>query len=126
MISDLIRKHCGKRRKCWLPALSPFPTMFSTLSQYSHNVSYSIIIFPQCFLLYHNSNSTIFSQCFLLYHNVNSIIFSQCFLLYHNANSIIFSHCFLLYQGQNSSSVPHIICHLRMLSIRARPRFCRL
>ena len=23
------RKHCGKRRKCWLPALSPFPTMFS-------------------------------------------------------------------------------------------------
>ena len=25
------RKHCGKmrKRKCWLPALSPFPTMFS-------------------------------------------------------------------------------------------------
>ena len=23
------RKHCGKRRKCWLPASSPFPTMFS-------------------------------------------------------------------------------------------------
>ena len=23
------RKHCGKRRKCWLPAFSPFPTMFS-------------------------------------------------------------------------------------------------
>ena len=23
------RKYCGKRRKCWLPALSPFPTMFS-------------------------------------------------------------------------------------------------
>ena len=22
-------KHCGKRRKCWLPAFSPFPTMFS-------------------------------------------------------------------------------------------------
>ena len=22
------RKHCGKRRKCWLPAFSPFPTMF--------------------------------------------------------------------------------------------------
>ena len=21
-------KHCGKRRKCWLPAFSPFPTMF--------------------------------------------------------------------------------------------------
>ena len=23
------RKHCGKRRKCWFPAFSPFPTMFS-------------------------------------------------------------------------------------------------
>ena len=23
------RKHCGKRRKCRLPAFSPFPTMFS-------------------------------------------------------------------------------------------------
>ena len=23
------RKHCGKRRKCWLPAFSPFPTMIS-------------------------------------------------------------------------------------------------
>ena len=23
------RKHCGKRRKCWLPEFSPFPTMFS-------------------------------------------------------------------------------------------------
>ena len=23
------RKHCGKRRKCCLPAFSPFPTMFS-------------------------------------------------------------------------------------------------
>ena len=23
------RKHCRKRRKCWFPAFSPFPTMFS-------------------------------------------------------------------------------------------------
>ena len=23
------RKHCGKRRKCWLPVFSPFPTVFS-------------------------------------------------------------------------------------------------
>ena len=23
------RKHCGKRRKYWSPAFSPFPTMFS-------------------------------------------------------------------------------------------------
>ena len=26
-------KHCGKRRKCWLPAFSPFPTMFSSMSK---------------------------------------------------------------------------------------------
>ena len=26
-------KHCGKRRKCWLPAFSPFPAMFSILSK---------------------------------------------------------------------------------------------
>ena len=25
----VFRKHCGKMRKCWLPASSPFPTMFS-------------------------------------------------------------------------------------------------
>ena len=24
-----VKKHCGKRRKCWLSAFSPFPTMFS-------------------------------------------------------------------------------------------------
>ena len=23
------RKHCGERRKCWLPSFSPFPTVFS-------------------------------------------------------------------------------------------------
>ena len=23
-----VEKHCGKRRKCWLPAFYPFPTMF--------------------------------------------------------------------------------------------------
>ena len=23
------QQHCRKRRKCWLPAFSPFPTMFS-------------------------------------------------------------------------------------------------
>ena len=23
------RKHYGKRRKCWFPAFSPFPTLFS-------------------------------------------------------------------------------------------------
>ena len=26
-------KHCGKRRKCWQPAFSSFPTVFSNLLQ---------------------------------------------------------------------------------------------
>ena len=26
-------KYCGKKRKCWLPAFPPFPTMFSTLPE---------------------------------------------------------------------------------------------
>ena len=29
------RKTCGKRRKCWLPAFSSFPTMLSTLFTFS-------------------------------------------------------------------------------------------
>ena len=28
-----VRKHCGKRRKCWEPVFSPFPTMFSNISK---------------------------------------------------------------------------------------------
>ena len=26
---DRVKKNCGKRKKCWLPAFSPFPTVFS-------------------------------------------------------------------------------------------------
>ena len=29
MLFEMCRKYCEKRRKCWLPAFSPFPTMFS-------------------------------------------------------------------------------------------------
>ena len=29
--NESFSKHCGKRRKCWLPAFSPFPTMLSAL-----------------------------------------------------------------------------------------------
>ena len=29
ILLKLGRKHCGKRRKCWFPAFSPFSTMFS-------------------------------------------------------------------------------------------------
>ena len=36
------RKHCGKRRKCWLPAFSPFPTMFSKV------VSFRVVKSQDC------------------------------------------------------------------------------
>ena len=26
---DVLEKTCGKKKECWLPASSPFPTMFS-------------------------------------------------------------------------------------------------
>ena len=32
IVFDKVEKHCGKRCKCWLPAFSPFPTMFSKAS----------------------------------------------------------------------------------------------
>ena len=29
---ETFKKHCGKRRKCWLPAFSPFPVVLSTVT----------------------------------------------------------------------------------------------
>ena len=29
VVENIVRKHCGKRRKCWLPAFSPFLTILS-------------------------------------------------------------------------------------------------
>ena len=37
-------KHCGKRRKCWSPAFSPFPTMFSTLPKTNFNFSFTFVL----------------------------------------------------------------------------------
>ena len=43
---EAFRKHCGKRRKCWLPAFSPFPTMFSTLHNTNFKFSVTFILSP--------------------------------------------------------------------------------
>ena len=41
-------KHCWKRRKCWLPAFSPFPTMFPTIPR--ANLKFSVTFFIcKCF-----------------------------------------------------------------------------
>ena len=29
VVYDKLEKHCRIKRKCWLPAFSPFPTIFS-------------------------------------------------------------------------------------------------
>ena len=68
------RKHCGKLRKCWLPAFSLFPQCFQKVSYTlsskeltlfhtipTINLNYPLVetlrkhflIFPHCFLFYH-------------------------------------------------------------------------
>ena len=37
-------KHYGKRRKCWKPAFSPFPRMFSTLPKTNYSFSVNFIL----------------------------------------------------------------------------------
>ena len=36
-------KCCGKRRKCWLPAFSPFPTIFSTIPKTNFKVAFILL-----------------------------------------------------------------------------------
>ena len=33
ILGESLLKHCGERRKCWLPAVAPFSTMFSAQSK---------------------------------------------------------------------------------------------
>ena len=50
----MIGKHYGKRRKCWLPALFPFPTMFS--KAFFHRVvksRYCVVMISQLYPLSH-------------------------------------------------------------------------
>ena len=44
-VEEGFRKHCGKRRKCWLPAFSPFPAVFSTLSNSEKSAFYQYLIY---------------------------------------------------------------------------------
>ena len=43
-VEESFWKHCGKRRKCWSPAFSLFPTMFSTLSKTNLNFWVTFIL----------------------------------------------------------------------------------
>ena len=37
------RKHCWKRRKCWLPAFSSFPTMFFQKDSFTGSLKVAIV-----------------------------------------------------------------------------------
>ena len=42
---EAFRKHCGKKRKLLVQAISPFPTMFSTLSKLSSANAFNLVWF---------------------------------------------------------------------------------
>ena len=43
-VQEHFQKRCGKMRKCWLPAFSPLPTMFSTLPRTNFNFPFTMIL----------------------------------------------------------------------------------
>ena len=62
---EAFRKHCGKRRKCWLPTFSPFPTIFSTLSKIE------IIILPTADSSSADALNFVLSKNVLLHNELN-------------------------------------------------------
>ena len=47
---EAFRKHFGKRRKCWWPAFSPFPKMFSTFPTTKFKFWFTFILSSACAL----------------------------------------------------------------------------
>ena len=43
-VLDRIENIVGKRRKCWLPAFSPFPTMFSKIFSFNVDKTRDLIV----------------------------------------------------------------------------------
>ena len=56
---EAFRKHCGKRRKCWLPAFSHFPTMFSTLSYKFYHLNWHYLPLDGILLIPNRSSLSI-------------------------------------------------------------------
>ena len=42
--TEAFGEYCGKRRKCWSPAFSPFPTMFSAFSKTNFKLLVTFIL----------------------------------------------------------------------------------
>ena len=55
-------KHCGRRRKCWLLAFSPFPTMFCTLSNTNFNFWVTIVWSSTTSLYFYQSKILLFGK----------------------------------------------------------------
>ena len=93
-------KHWGKRRKCWLPAFSPFSTMFPTLHKTKFNFNDSLSERPFENIVRKGENAG----------NQHFHLFPQYFLFFTKQSSIFESHLF---------------CCLQMLSIWTGPKSCR-
>ena len=95
------RKQCGKRRKCWLPAFSPFPTMFS------RGLFLRVVKSLGEALLKKKKHL-----------RKRKYIGNQHFLL--------FPKYLLPYQRKIALFQQHCNCRLRLLSVRTNAKFCRL
>ena len=80
-------KHCGKRRKCWLPAFSPFPKMCTALPK-------QIRIFNSCLLCHMQMLSILTCQKILLFGNeltisaITEVIYLKPKQILHHQNGI--------------------------------------
>ena len=97
-------KHCGERRKCWYPAFSSFPTVFSTPSQRE------IVFFKKC-LICHLQTLSIWSCPKICWYPAFSS-FPTVFSTLSQREIVFFKKC--------------LICHLQTLSIWSCPKICRL
>ena len=117
LLSTNPSKHSEKRRKTWCPALSPFPTMFSTLSKTNFIIWVTVVVYKS-FKALRQKKKLLVSSIFYFSHNVSYSIKHNFHSLSHicclqilqsivrkveNAGAqhfLLFPQCFLLYQTQ--------------------------
>ena len=106
-------KHFGKRRKCWLPAFSPFPKMISILSE--TNFILTSHIFFSCAKALNLDQSKIlsFGKELKRYNPGN-----QHFPLFPTILSFI--------PRTKSNLKWHLFCFLKCFSIRSSTEFCHV
>ena len=97
----MARKQFGKRRKCWLPAFSPFPTMFSK------DFFLRVVKSRDCVVKRNIQNILPHKQDFT---TLEKIAFENIVRNEENdfdQHSLLFPQCFLSLQRQILLSEPH-------------------